>query len=228
MYCDRRTLRGPLNPETNGQQAPVPLNIEIDQIRSNSNFAWNSYRCAFEHSWPIITKFGTRHDSRTVVTCTKFRYDRPTIIEIRGTRIFSKFWIRSNLSIRYLVGQTPGRWINNTVETSGGYQHLVVDLWTRMLVQYSIRQLAIKKESQETAAKCWCENDSIDMKLGRRIGSKVCRISKPPCNGQIHCCLDIIWDTILGLLYSLLIQFLTPSSLGADTQLLPCQAHFVD
>ena len=42
------------------------------------------------------------------MTCTKFRYDRPTIIEIRGTRIFSKFWIRSNLSIRYLVGQAPG------------------------------------------------------------------------------------------------------------------------
>ena len=41
------------------------------------------------------------------MTCTKFRYDRPTIIEIRGTRIFSKFWIRSNLSIRYLVGQAP-------------------------------------------------------------------------------------------------------------------------
>ena len=80
-----------------------PTKYRIDQIRSNSNFAWNSYRCAFEDSRPIITKFGTRHDSRTVVTCTKFRYDRPTIIEIRGTRIFSKFWIRSNLSIRYLV-----------------------------------------------------------------------------------------------------------------------------
>ena len=85
-----------------------PTKYRIDQIRWNSNFAWNSYRCAFEDSPPIITKFGTRHDSRTVVTCTKFRYDRPTIIEIRGTRIFSKFWIRSNLSIRYLVGQAPG------------------------------------------------------------------------------------------------------------------------
>ena len=85
-----------------------PTKYRIDQIRSNSNFAWNSYRCAFEDSQPIITKFGTRHDSRTVVTCTKFRYDRPTIIEIRGTRIFGKFWIQSNLSIRYLVGQAPG------------------------------------------------------------------------------------------------------------------------
>ena len=85
-----------------------PTKYRIDQIRSNSNFAWNSYRCAFEDSRPIITKFGTRYDSRTVVTCTKFRYDRPIIIEIRGTRIFSKFWIRSNLSIRYLVGQAPG------------------------------------------------------------------------------------------------------------------------
>ena len=85
-----------------------PTKYRIDQIRLNSNFAWNSYRCAFGDSRPIITKFGTRHDSRTVVTCTKFRYDRPTIIEIRGARIFSKFWIRSNLSIRYLVGQAPG------------------------------------------------------------------------------------------------------------------------
>ena len=90
-----------------GMGGACPTKYRIDQIRSNSNFAWNSYRCAFEDSQPIITKFGTRHDSRTVVTCTKFRYDRPTIIEIRGTRIFSKFWIRSNLSIRYLVGQAP-------------------------------------------------------------------------------------------------------------------------
>ena len=86
-----------------------PTKYRIDQIRSNSNFAWNSYHCAFEDSRPIITKFGTRQDSRTVVRCTKFRYDRPTIIEIRGTRIFSKFWIWSNLSIRYLVGQAPGQ-----------------------------------------------------------------------------------------------------------------------
>ena len=85
-----------------------PTKYLIDQIRSNSNYAWNSYRCAFEDNRPIITTFGTRHDSGTVVTCTKFRYDRPTFIEIRGTRIFSKFWIRSNLSIRYLVGQAPG------------------------------------------------------------------------------------------------------------------------
>ena len=92
-----------------GWPGDCPTKYRIDQIRSNSNFAWNSYRCAFENSRPIITKFGTRHDSHTVVTCTKCRYDRPTINEIRGTRIFSKFWIRSNLSIRYLVGQAPGK-----------------------------------------------------------------------------------------------------------------------
>ena len=97
-----------------GAPGACPTKYRIDQFRSNSNFAWNSYRCAFEDSRPIITKFGTRHDSRTVVTCTKFRYDRPTIIEIRGTRIFSKFWIRSNLSIRYLVGQAPGRHLGFT------------------------------------------------------------------------------------------------------------------
>ena len=95
-------------PVPDSRPGACPTKYRIDQIRSNSNFAWNSYRCAFEDNRPIITKFGTRHDSRTVVTYTKFRYDRPTIIEIRGTRIFSKFWIRSNLSIRYLVGQAPG------------------------------------------------------------------------------------------------------------------------
>ena len=94
--------------DTQSLPGACPTKYRIDQIRLNSNFAWNSYRCAFEDSRPIIAKFGTRHDSRTVVTCTKFRYDRPIIIEIRGTRIFSKFLIRSNLSIRYLVGQAPG------------------------------------------------------------------------------------------------------------------------
>ena len=89
--------------------APVPLNIELTkfdriQILLEIHIAVLSRIVGLA----IITKFGTRHDSRTVVTCTKFRYDRPTIIEIRGTRIFSKFWIRSNLSIRYLVGQAPG------------------------------------------------------------------------------------------------------------------------
>ena len=34
-----------------------PTKYRIDQIRSNSNFAWHSYRCAFEDSRPIITKF---------------------------------------------------------------------------------------------------------------------------------------------------------------------------
>ena len=105
-----------------------PTKYRIDQIRSNSNFAWNSYRCAFEDSRPIITKFDTRHDSRTVVTCNKFRYDRPTIIEIRGTRIFSKFWIRSNLSVRYLVGQAPGEQIKRRFEMP--WHHRYVNMKT--------------------------------------------------------------------------------------------------
>ena len=108
-----------------------PTKYRIDQIRSNSNFAWNSYRCAFEDSRPIITKFGTRHDSRTVVTCTKFRYDRPTIIEIRGTRIFSKFWIRSNLSIRYLVGQAPG-WQRKSQLIWGRVTHICVSIYASL------------------------------------------------------------------------------------------------
>ena len=67
------------------------------QIRSNSEFAENSCPPNFNNSRPIITKFGTCHDSTTVVTCTKFRYDRPTILESTAIWISSKIWIRSNL-----------------------------------------------------------------------------------------------------------------------------------
>ena len=108
-------------PDLSHWPGACPTKYRIDQIRSNSNFAWNSYRCAFEDSRPIITKFGTRHD------CTKFRYDRPTIIEIRGTRIFSKFWIRSNLSIRYLVGQAPGTALPSGFQSSRGIHRSLVD-----------------------------------------------------------------------------------------------------
>ena len=96
---------------TEGDLAKWPMMVHCPVLNNLDQHTpvLNSYRCAFEDSRPIITKFGTRHDSRTVVTCTKFRYDRPTIIEIRGTRIFSKFWIRSNLSIRYLVGQASNK-----------------------------------------------------------------------------------------------------------------------
>ena len=62
-----------------------PTKHRIDQIRSNSNFAENSSRSNFENSQAIMTKFGTRHDSVTVVTCAKFLHDSPNILEIRAT-----------------------------------------------------------------------------------------------------------------------------------------------
>ena len=62
-------------------QAPVPLSI----FRSNSKFDENSERYSFEYTRPITTIFCTRHDSDTVVTCAKYRCDRPRIFY---TRVF--------------------------------------------------------------------------------------------------------------------------------------------
>ena len=55
--------------------APVPLSI----FRSNSKFDENSERSSFKYIRPITTIFCTRHDSDTVVTCAKYRCDRPRI-----------------------------------------------------------------------------------------------------------------------------------------------------
>ena len=64
-----------------GGLAPVPLSI----FRSNSKFDENSERSSFEYTRPITTIFCTRHDSDTVVTCAKYRCDRPRIFY---TRVF--------------------------------------------------------------------------------------------------------------------------------------------
>ena len=71
--------------------APVPLSI----FRSNSKFDENSERSSFEYTRPITTIFCTRHDSDTVVTCAKYRCDRPRIFYIRVFWIFIEFRIRS-------------------------------------------------------------------------------------------------------------------------------------
>ena len=52
--------------------APVPLTI----FRSNSKFDQNLQCCSSKCHLPITTKFCTRHDSVTVVTCAKFHCDR--------------------------------------------------------------------------------------------------------------------------------------------------------
>ena len=71
--------------------APVPLSI----FRSNSKFDENSERSSFKYIRPITTIFCTRHDSDTVVTCAKYRCDRPRIFYTRVFWIFIEFRIRS-------------------------------------------------------------------------------------------------------------------------------------
>ena len=71
--------------------APVPLSI----FRSNSKFDENSGCSSFEYTRPITTIFCTRHDSDTVVTCAKYRCDRPRIFYTRVFWIFIEFRIRS-------------------------------------------------------------------------------------------------------------------------------------
>ena len=70
---------------------PVPLSI----FRSNSKFDENSESSSCEYTRPITTIFCTRHDSDTVVTCAKYRCDRPRIFYSRVFWIFSEFQIRS-------------------------------------------------------------------------------------------------------------------------------------
>ena len=48
-----------------GHQAPVPLTL----FRSNSKFDQNVECSSLKYASPITTKFCTRHDSNTVVTC---------------------------------------------------------------------------------------------------------------------------------------------------------------
>ena len=85
----------PEGPQTeqknNSYQAPVPLSI----FRSNSKFDENRERSSFEYTRPITTILCTRHDSDTVVTCAKYRCDRPRIFYTRVFWIFIEFRIRS-------------------------------------------------------------------------------------------------------------------------------------
>ena len=71
--------------------APVPLSL----FRSNSKFDENSERSSFKYTRLITTIFCTRHDSDTVVTCAKYRCDRPLIFYTRVFWIFIEFRIRS-------------------------------------------------------------------------------------------------------------------------------------
>ena len=133
--------------------ASVPLNIELTNLISNSKFAENSCPPNFNNSRPIITKFGTRHDSTTVVTCTKFRYDRPTILERTVIWISSKIWIWSNLvnsifsgtgtrpvlTRWYRIKRTAGNWLIGPAHWPAHHFHI---LWahasTGLGIHYSV------------------------------------------------------------------------------------------
>ena len=58
-------------------QAPVPLTIFRPNSKFDQNLQCSSLKCIL----PTTTKFCTRHDSVTVVTCAKFRCDRLSIFE---------------------------------------------------------------------------------------------------------------------------------------------------
>ena len=62
------------NPRTFHLQDQAPVRLTL--FRSNSKFDQNLEHCSLKHRQSITTKFCTRHDSHTVVTCPKFRCDR--------------------------------------------------------------------------------------------------------------------------------------------------------
>ena len=70
-----------------------------------SKFDENSERSSFDYTRPITTIFCTRHDSDTVVTCAKYRCDRPRIFYTRGVLNFHRI---SNSVEICLVGRAPG------------------------------------------------------------------------------------------------------------------------
>ena len=72
-------------------QAPVPLTV----FRSNLTFDQNLECSSLKYVLPITTKFCTRHDSVTVVTCAKFHCDRLSIFQTRALQILVEFQIRS-------------------------------------------------------------------------------------------------------------------------------------
>ena len=72
-------------------QAPVPLTVFRSNLTFDQNLECSSLKCVL----PITTKFCTRHDSVTVVTCAKFHCDRLSIFQTRALQILVEFQIRS-------------------------------------------------------------------------------------------------------------------------------------
>ena len=68
VYVRDCYLKGSRTLDVINHLAPVPLTV----FRSNSKFDQNLQCSDLKYTLPITTKFCTRHDSYTVVTCAKF------------------------------------------------------------------------------------------------------------------------------------------------------------
>ena len=78
-YCVRCSASRLLIPGSVPVQAPVPLTKFRSNLKFDQNLECYTLLCAL----PITTKFCTRHDSATVVTCAKFHCDRLSIFQAR-------------------------------------------------------------------------------------------------------------------------------------------------
>ena len=77
--------------QSSASLGPVPLTI----FRSNSKFDQNLQCSSLKFILPSSTRFCTRHDSYTVVTCAKFHCDLLNVFQTRAFLILIEFWIRS-------------------------------------------------------------------------------------------------------------------------------------
>ena len=84
--CKQRTQGKSLETQSCGQ-APVPLTI----FRSNSKFDQHLQCSGLKYPPPITTKFSTRHDSYTVVTCAKFHCDWLKFSKLEHSKFWSNF-----------------------------------------------------------------------------------------------------------------------------------------
>ena len=76
---------------------PVPLMVFQSNSKCDQNLLCSSLKCALL----ITTKFCTRHDSYTVVTCAQLRCDRLSTFETRAFQILIKFRLMAVAGILY-------------------------------------------------------------------------------------------------------------------------------
>ena len=109
-------------------QVPVPLTI----FRSNSKFDQNLQCSCLTRTQLITTTFCTRHDSYTVVTCAKFRYDQWSMFQTRALRNLIEFRIQSPL-----VGRAPG-WALQGMHTEGKHQVQMYNFFDNLPLKFHI------------------------------------------------------------------------------------------